>query len=168
MTDEELTKLNEDAKRVADHCAQEFRHGYQIDMDYSPESLKKVDDLIDQLLVLPEAKQILTTEFGLLVGSYVGEIIRRRFGGRWINTTLGERPVTALAWVGKDKNVILYPMVKVEKRANNGREDSLYFYYQAAEDMLNRSNLAESLEEQAQDSLKRIDDSQTNNSKKQP
>ncbi|MFZ5637572.1 MAG: hypothetical protein ACOY82_13415 [Pseudomonadota bacterium] len=89
-------------------------------LDYGEASIEWMDGYIDR--VSPE----LSGEPGGLVGTlgaYLGESIRRRYGGRWVSTDSG---------VGVEINpgFIVFPFSKVEKQFVNGPEDSILSFYQ--------------------------------------
>jgi hypothetical protein len=60
-------------------------------------------------------------------GGYVGEVIRRRWGGDWTTETAAQPgPVITLRVLGAD----IFPPAKVYKRIVNGSEDNVWHYYQ--------------------------------------
>jgi hypothetical protein len=102
-----------------------------VHLAYSVESLKAVDDIIENLRRDGcRTEQIAETLFGF--GCYVGEVFVRQAGGQWreaANTPMasfaGFPLVVELA--GKRH---CNPIGKVFKRLQNGEEDNLPFFYQ--------------------------------------
>lgn len=103
-----------------------------IELDYSIDSLERVDEIIEKMRreghTVDDLKGVL-----LVAGCYVGEIIIRRHKLRWVKTE--ESSYANLS--GSAPIVIEYapgsytsPIDKVKKRLENGKEDYLPFYYQ--------------------------------------
>jgi hypothetical protein len=99
-----------------------------VDWDYSVESLKAVDDIIDGFHRDGlEPGQIGETLFGF--GCYVGEVFVRNAGASW-KFDPKKTPVFGFPLViqtGPDK--LCNPIGKVFKRLKNGIEDNLPYFY---------------------------------------
>ena len=107
--------------------------GYRA--DFSPSSLRDVDRFFDEHTRKGKAlRRGLLNEglgqriFGL--GSYVGEVIRRDFGGTWKGDDADPAAEVNITLVLDDGSVI-WPVQRVMKRFKNGREDSLVVYASA-------------------------------------
>lgn len=62
-----------------------------------------------------------------MLGGYLGEVIRRQWGGEWsLETTAQVGKVLTLHVKSSD----IFPTAKVYKRITNGSEDNLWHYYQ--------------------------------------
>jgi hypothetical protein len=61
------------------------------------------------------------------LGVYVGETIRRADDGQWLGNDSGEYPEITLA-IKLKSGTIFWPMQRVVKRFENGREDAIYPY----------------------------------------
>lgn len=62
----------------------------------------------------------------LMLGAYIGETIRRIYGGEWVKEdAMGEKDVITLK-VGETS---IFPSGKSNKRIVNGSEDDIWFYY---------------------------------------
>lgn len=93
----------------------------QIRLDYSVESLQRLEQFISEHFDPPGSKfvgeNLLTG-----IGCYVGEVIIRHLGGHWNQDCKPEvndiGPVEAI-----------YPIEKVQKRFELGRQESLSWYY---------------------------------------
>ena len=72
------------AKFLAISIADHVNKNFPLELDYSPESLSLVDGFIEQIRnnEYPE-DQVAKTLYCL--GAYVGEVINKTLGGRWIN-----------------------------------------------------------------------------------
>jgi hypothetical protein len=97
---------------------------FGVDLDYSAESLKTIDEIITKNW--PKPPNMLNPVV-ISFGSYVGETIRRLLGGEWAFDP--ERGYT-LANVG-GASTRIFPFAKVEKRFVNGEGDSIGFYFAA-------------------------------------
>lgn len=109
--------------------------------DYSVESLRALDDYLERM----RKRALSDDEMSVLVlraGAYLGEVIRRASVGReyhWIDheqavrhsklvAGLGEKDLGIVAMLWADESSITFPLGKVGKFLQNGREDSTYFY----------------------------------------
>lgn len=63
-------------------------------------------------------------------GGYIGEVIRRKWGGNW--STENEAYPGELTLKIFDNNI--FPPSKVYKRLTNGSGDNIWFYYQVLSD----------------------------------
>lgn len=90
-------------------------------LDYSPESLRALDDFISATFEGPSvssAPESLQDD----VGAYVGEVVRRHIGGRWDEDG-------SLRDLGGEVTQV-HPIGKARKRFANGPEDSLAWFYE--------------------------------------
>jgi hypothetical protein len=102
-----------------------------VQLDYTADSLKTVDDIIEKMRQDGcTTDQIAETLFGF--GCYVGEVLVRQAGGEWQNTA--ETSMAKIAGfpliVALGQTNICNPIGKVFKRLRNGEEDSLHYFYQ--------------------------------------
>ena len=85
-------------------------------------------------------REMLTPEATLaLVGSYVGECIRRLQGGTWGYTAAHGYHLDGVGGNGAGGGARIYPFVKVAKRFENGMDDSLAHYYWSLSLLLERA-----------------------------
>lgn len=110
---------------------------YQIKLDYSEESLRAVEQVLDGL-----ARER-TGDAGegmermcMLWGGYFGEVVRRRWGGEWsIEKHPGANFATLTLNVGGSK---LFPSMKVYRRLTNGEADNLWMFYEQVKQSLEK------------------------------
>ena len=108
-------------------------------LDFSPESLRHIDDYLECIhQQRPEDDDLLRVV--LRVGAYVGEVIRRLSPGeyRWVAFAEAARHSRMIADFGmglgtsavlwKDRDRFHFPLAKVCKFVENGREDSVHFF----------------------------------------
>jgi len=103
-----------------------------IELDYSIDSLERVDEVIEKMR--REGHTVNDLDRVLLVaGCYIGEIITRRHKLRWVKaeeSSYAELPGSAPIVIEYAAGNYTSPIDKVMKRLENGKEDYLPFYYQ--------------------------------------
>jgi len=100
------------------------RAEYRRKLDFSAESLDGLDEIVAIVGETPE----LDLEFEVrLWGSYLGEVVRRRYAGIWEMTQYpgGLASVPAVEVRGSR----LFPLTKVFRRLTHGDEDDLASFY---------------------------------------
>jgi hypothetical protein len=108
------------AQAAADRSRGEFRQK----LDFSAESI----DVLDEILVLVGESPELDLDFEVrLWGSYLGEVLRRRYAGSWEMTPYpgGAAAVPAIEVRGSR----LFPLMKVYRRLTMGEEEDLGSFY---------------------------------------
>jgi hypothetical protein len=119
--------LSEAARSGVEFASQVFG----VTLDYSEASIEKVESILSKIYDAAPKTASKPEEFqkiGFVFGGYIGEVIKRHFGGRWkMETSLypGQKILT-FEISGRD----LWPQMKVGKRLENGPEDNVWFYYQ--------------------------------------
>jgi hypothetical protein len=69
-------------------------------------------------------------------GSYLGEVVRRRFGGEWsIETYPGKQFATLTLNVNGNK---LFPSIKVHRRLTEGESDNVWSFYRMVKTRLEK------------------------------
>lgn len=102
-------------------------------LDFSPESLRVADEVMDQLVSggLDNDEQRL--RMTSLIGSYYGEVIRRNLGGDWYYG-LGEGGDCGLVLDRETENVV-WCYATVAKEIFGGTDKSLWSLYQVIQRM---------------------------------
>ena len=98
--------------------------GFQQNLDFSAESI----DNLDEILVLVSESPDLDLDFEVrLWGSYLGEVLRRRYNGIWEMThipgALSPYPPSTCAARG------CFPLIKVYRRLTMGEEEDLPSFF---------------------------------------
>ena len=108
------------ARAAAEFARQEFKQK----LDFTSESI----DGLDEILVLVGESPELDVDFeARLWGSYLGEVLRRRYAGSWEMT---QYPGGAMAVPSIDvRGSRLFPMMKVYRRLTVGDEEDLRTFY---------------------------------------
>ncbi len=120
----------QNAGALADLIVHAAREVSQVNLDYSPASLREVDQIIEGFRQDGvHLEQITETLFSF--GCYVGEVFVRHAGGRWkeaSETSFGQITDDALVvQIGPED--FCNPIGKVFKCFENGLEDSLEYFY---------------------------------------
>jgi hypothetical protein len=122
------------AQDAVDHAQSRFA----ITLDYSEKSVVQVEEMLAQLYeALPKGfwqrlfkRGASTADIAPLCGmfgGYIGEVIRRKWGGEWVLESLNSsEPLIAL----KVKGSLIFPPSKVYKRLIAGDEDNVWFYFE--------------------------------------
>ena len=121
----------ENAHIYADFIVQQAAEISRVHLDYSPDSLTQVDEIIEGFRQEGQTSESIdATLFSF--GCYVGEVFVRNAGGAWKNTD--ETPMKGVAGspivVELPNGTICNPVGKVFKRLENGRENYLPYFYQ--------------------------------------
>src|SRR3974377_497772 len=100
------------------------RNKYNQSLDFSSDSINGLDEI---LVLLSEDPDIDLDFESRLWGSYLGEVLRRRYAGSWEETQYpgGTSAVPAVEVRGSR----LFPMVKVYRRLTIGEEEDLRSFY---------------------------------------
>lgn len=94
-------------------------------LDYSENSLLELEGLLARLS--PAAKPEEMSESCKMWGSYLGEVLRRRFGGEWsIETYPGKDFATMTLHVGGAR---IFPTMKIHRRLTRGLDDNVWSFY---------------------------------------
>lgn len=123
--------LKEDIERAYEWISTALKSsGYNA--DFSIESLREIDRFFDEHTENGQSKTggLLAENTGMrlfALGSYVGEVLRRQYGGEWKiddNDPEGEINIA----VNLTNGTVVWPVQRVMKRLENGSEDGIYVY----------------------------------------
>ena len=117
------------ARAAAELAKREFKQ----ELDFSSESI----DALDEILVLVGESPELDVDFEVrLWGSYLGEVLRRRYAGGWEMT---QYPGGAVAVPAVEvRGSRLFPLMKVYRRLTMGEEEDLRAFYAMAVERLGK------------------------------
>ena len=122
-TDELIQSLSSEAVKDADSNS-------QIKLDYSVDSIKKVEQILGKLHEKYEKSQssISVTGLSAAYGAYIGEVIRKTGPGvHWERDSVFGEKMYSLRW----NKVEVYPMNWCEKRIVDGEDDDVWMKYVA-------------------------------------
>lgn len=136
-----LNELSQDLLLVPEGMFPNKEFLNSLDINYSLDSLKFIDNYLDTIRGSKELEQNYI-HIVLRVGAYVGEVIKINSNKdyHWYDFKTASRLQSSIKkWKGFETSAILhsmgtdettFPINKVCKYLNNGSEDSLYFYAQ--------------------------------------
>jgi hypothetical protein len=114
------------AGAYAEKAVQKARE-FNTRLDYTENSLMEVEVILSQLAGSSTASADDVGEMCKMWGSYLGEVVRRRFGGEWsVESYPGKQFATLTLSVGANK---LFPTMKIHRRLTQGEEDSVWSFY---------------------------------------
>jgi hypothetical protein len=117
----------------AEGAAEMARSQYSHVLDFSSESI----DVLDEILVMVGESPEMDLDFeARLWGSYLGEVLRRRYAGSWEMTVYpgGASAVPAVEVRGSR----LFPIMKVYRRLTAGEEEDLGSFFSMITDRLGK------------------------------
>ena len=110
---------------------------FKTQLDYSENSLMEVEAILAQLArEMPTSKPSSddVNELCKMWGCYLGEVVRRRFGGEWsIETYPGKQFATLTLNVNGNR---LFPSMKVHRRLSEGEGDNVWTFYKMVKSKL--------------------------------
>jgi hypothetical protein len=106
------------------------RDNFEVKLDWSEKSIKKVEDILDRLhkslkKASPTDDSIWT--FSKIFGSYIGEVYCRNHKASWGMVTLNDESFPGLE--GSNK-ALFWPWSKVFNRIKYGDQDNVWYYYE--------------------------------------
>jgi hypothetical protein len=108
----------------ANAAAELARTSFRQKLDFTSESI----DALDEILVMVGESPELDLDFEVrLWGSYLGEVLRRRYAGSW-EMTQYPGGITAVPAVDL-RGSRLFPLMKVHRRLTAGEEEDLGAFY---------------------------------------
>lgn len=107
---------------VADDFVEHFRDG---ELDYSIDSLKLIEDYLDDLSCFGLEDEALDNA-AATIGCYIFETARRCFGGEYKWSEKYDQPILVMGL--PVFSVAIMTFDKVKKRLTNGSEDSILFF----------------------------------------
>lgn len=114
-------------------------HEFHARLDFSENSVMEVETILARLSrEMPQSKPSSddVSEICKIWGSYLGEVVRRRFGGDWsIETYPGKQFATLTLTVNGNK---LFPSMKVHRRLTEGETDSVWAFYKMVKTKLEK------------------------------
>ena len=114
---------------AAEFAGKEFKQK----LDFTSESIDTLDEILVMVGESPEIDLDFETR---LWGSYLGEVLRRRYAGAWEMT---QYPGGLVAIPAVDvRGSRLFPLMKVYRRLTIGEEDDLRAFYTMATERLGK------------------------------
>ncbi len=116
------------------HAAADLaRRNFKQKLDFTSDSI----DVLDEILVLVGESPELDLDFEVrLWGSYLGEVLRRRYAGSWEMTPYPGGAVSVPAVDVRGSR--LFPLMKVYRRLTIGEEEDLRGFYSMVTERLGK------------------------------
>jgi hypothetical protein len=115
---------------LADEAVSRARSEFQQSLDFAPESIRTVEQILGKVYDLRAAGQLTDDRLhreALTWGTYIGEVIRRQKGGHWEKDHAVGGPDSYPLHHGGGQS---FPVAWCGKRLINGDEDNVWFKYQ--------------------------------------
>lgn len=131
MTQNPLQFLPLDQARQLIELAERARLGLsrfaETEVEYNAIGLQMLDEWIDRhLRQFPRPSK----EIFMAWGTFLGETIRRRFGGEWgVNRSGGRPRLGIICLKGESGLIFIDVMDQLQRRVKTGMNESLAFYY---------------------------------------
>ena len=104
----------------------------QAQLDYTENSLMELESVLAKLSRQMPLSDL--SESCKMWGCYLGEVVRRRFGGEWsIETYPGKQFATLTLNVNGNR---LFPSMKVHRRLTEGESDNIWTFYKMVKSKL--------------------------------
>jgi len=124
--------------------AVDFGKKFEENLDFSRESIERVERICTILfnaipknfftkLIRRNPTDEQKLQISKLFGGYIGEVMRKNFGGSWDIKNPFNQGNTVLLTIGEME---MSPVAKVYKRLTNGPEDNVWHYFQVLESEL--------------------------------
>jgi hypothetical protein len=125
---EQLNDFTNDIIKLANFCVNSYSDKFK-GLDFSVNSLLVIDKMLEQASDFYEEinekqqQNIINT-----IGSYVFEVARKNFGGRYFWYNKLNQPILVTGQPAFEVSILAFE--KVKGRLKNGKEDNISFYFQ--------------------------------------
>jgi hypothetical protein len=134
MAPQDLNQIMQSYAEQAVAAAREF----EIQLDYSEESLKQVENILERMhsptpggarggAASAAPTDAETEDLCKMWGGYLGEVVRRRWGGEWVLETYPGGNVLTVALSVPGGTV--FPSMKIYRRLSQGAAESVWTFY---------------------------------------
>lgn len=117
-------------RRFAEQAVLDAAQHYETRLDYTPESVESIEKILVRLSQSPEFGRYTEKDkraAALIHGAYIGEVIRRQYGGEWAENHAeageGSYPIS---WQGQDS----FPYTWCYKRLTGDISENVWHKYQ--------------------------------------
>ncbi|EKQ56187.1 MULTISPECIES: hypothetical protein [unclassified Clostridium] len=111
-------------------AADTAERNFKIKLDFSEDSIKDVEKILDRLnktIEIDNPSEDLVLKFAKVFSGYIGQVIKINWGGEWkdeSNFAIKNGPALKV----KDQDLFL--LSKVYRRITSGPEDNVWHFYQ--------------------------------------
>lgn len=136
----EIQQINIDVKNMTEDFVNQINSilPSELHLDYSEQSLKIIDALIEKLRSEGNDERSAENEI-MSIGAYVGEIMRRNFGGHWTKPELAGFPKDGATFSVVfifPNHTATNPLGRVLKYFRHGTSYSIIPYYEVTKSQL--------------------------------
>ena len=136
MAERKFNSTHELIDFLASEAVKDARQGNHVNLDFSSESIEKVEQMLGNLhdLYIKNASSISVNGLASAYGAYIGEVIRRAEpGARWERDDKvgGEKSYPIIWGQGSGHS---YPMAWCYRRIVDGPEDNVWLKYSILKD----------------------------------
>jgi hypothetical protein len=123
--------LHDMVTTYAEGGVRQAKFDFDITLDYSPESVERVEEILSKLAPYEPGfwKRLIGGSIEMkskAYGYYLGEVVRRNFGGEWaVAGPIGQ--LSSMALTKGDCTV--WPLMKVMKRLSGDESDNVWLYF---------------------------------------
>ncbi len=126
--DEDLDDFTKDMIKSADFFLRSSENRFK-GLDYSVKSLAVVDEALEEASGFYEAmNEVQRQNLISTIGSYVFEVARRNFGGKYFWYDELKQPILVTGQPEFEVSILAFQ--KVKARLENGKEDQIPFYFE--------------------------------------
>jgi hypothetical protein len=126
------SSLDEFTQQMADSailCVNHFKDRYGDKLDFSVQSLETIDTILDEASDFYEEMKQEQKEWIInSVGSYIFEVARRNYGGKYFWLDQRNQPIFVTGQPKFEISIVVFD--KVKGRMENGKEDNIPFFFQ--------------------------------------
>jgi hypothetical protein len=135
----EITSLDEAMSSAAQSGVEFVQQHFGLKLDRSEASIEIVESVLGKIydsipkgffarLIKKSPSPQELERIGMMMGGYIAEVIKGRWGGKWKteSSVFPGQQVLTFETAGID----MWPQFKVGKRLTNGPEDSVWHYFQ--------------------------------------
>lgn len=127
--DESLDEFTQQMSNAANACIEHFDKRYGGGLDYSESSLKLVDQILEDASdFFPEMEENQQKWIINSVGSYIFEVARKNYGGRYFWFDQREQPIFVTGQPEFEISIVVFD--KVQGRLVNGKEDNIPYFFE--------------------------------------
>ena len=129
QNDNVLDEFSQELFNNAEACVEQFKDRFGNGLDFTEKSLKLVDEILDELSdFYPEMEEVQQKSIINSIGSYIFEVARRNFGGKYFWFDQRNQPILVTGQPNFEISIIVFD--KVEGRIINGKEDSIPYFFE--------------------------------------
>ena len=126
---EPLDEFTQQMKYTAESCINHFKERYGNSLDYSEKSLHIIDEILEEAAdFYPEMAEDEQKWIVQSVGSYIFEVARTNYGGKYFWFDQREQPIFVTGQPEFNISIVVFD--KVIGRLTNGKEDNIPYFFE--------------------------------------